>query len=139
MSPVNAPPKTHSRGKKVHKDYNLYDIVAGRLRRGQLRRTGDAIDGYRTAAAPEDYLPNKHSFLDSYPYAEHPDLPDPALVHAIHYYMTEKIKESNGDIEYGQYDATALLAIAIEIEEKIKEMIGENGHLAYARLKKPGR
>lgn len=138
MSPVDAPPKGYIRGKKVHKDYNLFDLVAGRLRKGQFRRTGDIADGYRTAVAPEDYLTQKHSFLDSYPYAEHPDLPDPSLVYAIHYYMTQRIKESNGEDEFGQYDATALLAIAIEIEEKIKEMIGEDGHLAYARVKKTG-
>jgi len=121
---------------KDHAYYSVYDAHAGRIRRRRHEVLSiESNHNIQPPLAPEEFLLKRHNRLLSYPFIEPSELPCSELVTAIHFYLSQKCQENGREDLLHAFDETALLAIAIELEEKIKENLGPNGHLAFAKPK----
>lgn len=111
-----------------------YDLVAARWTKPNTDRTpARSVGQTETLLAPEEFLLRRHAKLERYPFVDHSDLPDSDLLAAIHYYISKKVEEqSTRESAYRSFDLTALIAIGIEVEEAINELLGEYGHIMYA-------
>lgn len=88
-------------------------------------------DDMKQPVGPDDVLlevPN----IDYVPVIESSDLPNSDLMTAIHYYASEYYRKTGNEEMYESLDGTALIAIAVALEESIKERLGETGHLQWA-------
>lgn len=118
--------------------FSCYECVSGRVRRPKYDMFHtNRIENVNLALAPEEYLMRRHRIIESYPLIKHPELPDADIAAAIHHYVSKTIeKEVSRDDAYYAFDGSALLAVAIEVEECIKSFVGEYGHLLYAERDK---
>lgn len=129
MSSLKLEAKYNRRVKKV------YDACAGRVRR-QVQDKSYAVSGgvLRETAGPDDVL-LENPKVDFVPVVDHPDLPNTELLTAIHYYASDYFKSSGLENLLETFDGTALIAIAVILEEKISDLLGPNGHLYFAQQK----
>ncbi|CAN6597556.1 hypothetical protein TRVA0_001S04456 [Trichomonascus vanleenenianus] len=95
---------------------------------------------HHAAVAPDDlllHLNAKRSELangdEAIPVIDHKDLPDSELLKALHYYAAEYYRHTGRPRGFRSMDETALIALGVLVEEKIKEELGPNGHLCYAK------
>lgn len=122
--------------KSKHSKYSVYELCSGKIRRPRWDYSKtSAIEGTPPPLSPEEYLFARHSSLRSYPYEEDPELPDNTLINTIHWYISQKLKNEGREEAFEVYDGSALLAIAIQVEEEIKALLGTNGHLLFAQNK----
>ncbi|PRT55741.1 hypothetical protein B9G98_03361 [Wickerhamiella sorbophila] len=114
------------------KPKKVYDACAGRIRNTVQDKTYAMIhDDMKQPVGPDDVLlevPN----IDYVPVIESSDLPNSDLMTAIHYYASEYYRKTGNEEMYESLDGTALIAIAVALEESIKERLGETGHLQWA-------
>lgn len=88
-------------------------------------------DDLKQPIGPDDVL-LEGSTIDYVPVVENSDLPNSDLMTAIHYYAAEYYRKTGNEDMLESLDGTALIAIAVTLEESIKERLGESGHLRWA-------
>lgn len=128
--------KQPGKQRSKHSKFSVYELCSGRIRKSRWDYSKtNAIEGPAQPFSPEEYLFARHSSLRTYPYEEDPDLPDNTLVNTIHWYVSQRLKDEGKEEAFEVYDGSALLAIAIQVEEEIKALLGDNGHLLFAKKK----
>ncbi|KAK7542377.1 uncharacterized protein J3D65DRAFT_664763 [Phyllosticta citribraziliensis] len=129
----------------------LYDAVAGRVSSNGfmfaepfVAKDRDTASSSRLPVPPEEVLFRMRNAPDRYeendPYdadrhlGEHQRLPESDLVKALHAYTSDYYNASYGEdsrVDYRSMDETALLAMAILIEEAAADLLGSTGDLAF--------
>lgn len=112
---------------------NVYTSLAGRIRY-PTNSDRDYTAIYKDATisvTPDDVL------LKKFPAAavrleEHPDLPESDLVNALHLYVSELYQCSGSMNMLERWDETALLGLAVIVEETIKESLKNADVTPYA-------
>lgn len=112
---------------------NVFDAVVGRLRTQKFfDSTYTGSTGAETpAVSPDEHLLGIANIAEV-PFVEHQDLPDSNIIHAYLWYAATYLQRYYEPSVWHMYDETALIAIAILIEETIKDGLGNDGHLVWA-------
>ncbi|KAL3424023.1 membrane protein [Phlyctema vagabunda] len=143
-------PSTKDEGQKKRRRATVYDATAGRIsstgfiqNQVAIPSTRDTTSTSTMAVAPETVLSGRRNTPTRYTESdihvtnetESPrDLPGSELLKAIHGYASDfysRATPNAGASDWQSLDGTALIALAILLEEASRESLGETGDMVF--------
>lgn len=125
----------------------VYDAVAGRIGLNGFLTTEQINSASNITSKPEEVLLRRLNAPESIPFdyynaderlGPQQTLPDSDLLKDLHAYVTDFYEANSRTAEqfdFRSFDETALIAMAILLEEACKESLGDNGDMVFTEPK----
>lgn len=120
-------------GRYERTEPTFYDFAAGRVQSDDDPKRRFFLDGRDLKPMPVDEWLIRR-YREAPEVEDGLDLPDADILSAIHFYIARKAVVERNEALFNTMDVSMLFALGFIVENRIKQFLGQDGHLMYAQV-----